>query len=145
MLYQEYVPDEQRAAIEQGSNGRMLPSKQVRSETVFAVFHIRENGEDIISGDHFRTPMQAACRYRLYDRGELSANRNSPPPLSKQIPSASKSSTKPARISIRTNASPRSSSLIWTKQCQHCDSSNACWRYTCPFSVAAAQHSVRLP
>ena len=47
----------------------------IRCVHLFAVFHIRENGEDYhFTSDHFRTPMQAAYRYCLYDRGELSAN-----------------------------------------------------------------------
>ena len=59
-LYQEYVPDEQRASIEAARR--------------FAVYHIRENGEDQhFTSDYFRTPLQAAYRYRLYERGELSA------------------------------------------------------------------------
>ena len=76
MLYQEYVPDEQRAAIEARIE-RENAAEQARLEAkrLFAVFHIRENGEDYhFTSDHFRTPMQAAYRYRLYDRGELSAN-----------------------------------------------------------------------
>ena len=76
MLYQEYVPDKQRAAIEARIE-RENAAEQARLEAkrLFAVFHIRENGEDYhFTSDHFRTPMQAAYRYRLYDRGELSAN-----------------------------------------------------------------------
>lgn len=39
----------------------------------FAVFHIRENGEDYhFTSDYFQTVMQSAYRYRLYERGELS-------------------------------------------------------------------------
>lgn len=67
MLYQEYVPDEQRAAIEARIE-RENAAEQARLEAkrLFAVFHIRENGEDYhFTSDHFRTPMQAAYRYRL--------------------------------------------------------------------------------
>ena len=75
MLYQEYVPDEQRAAIEARIE-RENAAEQARLEAkrLFAVFHIRENGEDYhFTSDHFRTPMQAAYRYRLYERDELSS------------------------------------------------------------------------
>ena len=41
----------------------------------FAVYHIREKGDDYhFTSDHFRSPMQAAYRYRRYERGELSAD-----------------------------------------------------------------------
>lgn len=75
MLYQEYVPDEQRASIE-ATIEREDAAEQARLEAArrFAVYHIRENGEDQhFTSDYFRTPLQAAYRYRLYERGELSA------------------------------------------------------------------------
>lgn len=75
-LYQEYVPDEQRASIE-ATIEREDAAEQARLEADrrFAVYHIRENGEDqYFTSDYFRTPMQAAYRYRLYERGELSAD-----------------------------------------------------------------------
>ena len=75
MLYQEYVPDEQRASIEARIE-REDAAEQARLEASrrFAVYHIRENGDDChFTSDHFRSPMQAAYRYRLYERGELSA------------------------------------------------------------------------
>ena len=75
-LYQEYVPDEQRASIEARIE-REDAAEQARLEADrrFAVYHIRENGDDChFTSDIFRTPMQAAYRYRLYDRGELSAD-----------------------------------------------------------------------
>lgn len=75
-LYQEYVPDEQRASIE-ATIEREDAAEQARLEASrrFAVYHIRENGEDChFTSDCFRTPLQAAYRYRLYDRGELSAD-----------------------------------------------------------------------
>ena len=73
-LYQEYVPDEQRASIE-ATIERENTAEQARLEAArrFAVYHIRENDDDYhFTSDHFRTSMQAAYRYRLYERGELS-------------------------------------------------------------------------
>lgn len=73
-LYQEYVPDEQRASIE-ATIEREDAAEQARLEAArrFAVYHIRENGDDChFTSDYFHTPMQAAYRYRLYERGELS-------------------------------------------------------------------------
>lgn len=75
-LYQEYVPDEQRASIE-ATIEREDAAEQARLEAArrFAVYHIRENGDDChFTSDHFLSPMQAAYRYRLYERGELSSN-----------------------------------------------------------------------
>ena len=73
-LYQEYVPDEQRASIEATIESEYA-AEQAKTEAArcFAVYHIRENDYDYhFTSDHFRTPMQAAYRYRLYERGELS-------------------------------------------------------------------------
>ena len=73
-LYQEYVPDEQRASIEARIE-RENAAERARLEAArrFAVYHIRENGDDFhFTSDYFHTPMQAAYRYRLYERGELS-------------------------------------------------------------------------
>ena len=75
-MYQEYVPDEQRASIEARIE-REDTAEQARLEATrrFAVYHIREKGDDYhFTSDHFRSPMQAAYRYRLYERGELSAD-----------------------------------------------------------------------
>ena len=75
-LYQEYVPDEQRASIE-ATIEREDAAEQARLEAArrFAVYHIRENGEDChFTSDYFLSPMQAAYRYRLYERGELSSD-----------------------------------------------------------------------
>lgn len=75
-LYQEYVPDEQRASIEARFE-REDAAEQARLEAArrFAVYHIRENGDDChFTSDYFLSPMQAAYRYRLYARGELSAD-----------------------------------------------------------------------
>lgn len=74
-LYQEYVPDEQRASIE-ATIERENAAEQIRLEATrrFAVYHIRENGDDChFTSDYFLSPMQAAYRCRLYERGELSA------------------------------------------------------------------------
>lgn len=74
-LYQEYVPDEQRASIEARIE-REDAAEQARLEAArrFAVYHIRENGDDChFTSDCFLSPMQAAYRYRLYERGELSS------------------------------------------------------------------------
>lgn len=73
-LYQEYVPDEQRASIEARIE-REDAAEQARLEAArrFAVYHIRENGDDChFTSDYFLSPMQAAYRYRLYERGKLS-------------------------------------------------------------------------
>ena len=61
-LYQEYVPDEQRASIE-ATIEREDAAEQARLEAArrFAVYHIREKGDDYhFTSDHFRSPMQAA-------------------------------------------------------------------------------------
>ena len=74
-LYQEYVPDEQRVSVEAMIESEYA-AEQAKMEAArcFAVYHIRENGDDYhFTSDHFRSPMQAAYRYRLYERGELSA------------------------------------------------------------------------
>lgn len=75
-LYQEYVPDEQRASIEATiENEYAAEQAEVEAARRFAVYHIRENGDDYhFTSDHFRSPMQAAYRYRIYERGELSAD-----------------------------------------------------------------------
>lgn len=76
MLYQEYVPDEQRATIEAKIEQEDAAEQaRLEADRRFAVYHTRENGEDRhFTSDYFRTPLQAAYRYRLYDRGELSAD-----------------------------------------------------------------------
>ena len=76
VLYQEYVDDEQRASIEAKIECEEAAEQaRIEAKRRFAVYHVRENGEDYhFTSDHFRSPMQAAYRYRLYDRNELSAN-----------------------------------------------------------------------
>ncbi len=72
-LYREYVPDDQRADID-----AKIAADEVREKTemeanrTFAVYHIHEGGEDaLFRSDIFDNAMQAAYRYRLYQRGEL--------------------------------------------------------------------------
>ena len=76
VLYQEYVDDEQRASIEAKIECEEAAEQaRIEAKRRFAIYHVRENGEDYhFTSDHFRSPMQAAYRYRLYDRNELSAN-----------------------------------------------------------------------
>ena len=76
VLYQEYVDDEQRASIEAKIECEEAAEQaRIEDKRRFAVYHVREDGEDYhFTSDHFRSPMQAAYRYRLYDRNELSAN-----------------------------------------------------------------------
>ena len=55
-LYQEYVPDEQRASIEARIE-REDAAEQARLEAArrFAVYHIRENGDDChFTSDYFQ-------------------------------------------------------------------------------------------
>lgn len=75
-LYQEYVPDGQRASIEATIEREDAAERaRLEADRRFAVYHIRENGEDQhFTSDYFRTPLQAAYRYRLYECGELSSN-----------------------------------------------------------------------
>ena len=75
-LYQEYVPDEQRATIEEKIEQEDAAERaRLEADRRFAVYHIRENGDDChFTSDYFLSPMQAAYRYRLYERGELSAD-----------------------------------------------------------------------
>lgn len=74
-LYLEYVPDEQRATIEaQIEQEKSAEQMRLEAKRSFAIYHIRENGiGDHFTSDFFKTPMQEAYRYRLYERGELSS------------------------------------------------------------------------
>lgn len=74
-LYLEYVPGERRADIEaQIEQEKIDEQTRIEAEHHFAVYHIRENGEDYhFTSEHFVKPMQAAYRYRLYAREQLSA------------------------------------------------------------------------
>ena len=148
MLYQEYVPDEQRAAIEARiERENAAEQERLEAKRCFAVFHIRENGEDYhFTSDHFRTPMQAAYRYRLYDRGELSAN---PETLAAAFIETNPISLKEFNEACTDiNSDKRITALIEFDldegNVSICDSSdNAWWTYTLhDFSVAAYKHSV---
>lgn len=79
MLYQEHVPDDVRAGIEsQIEREDEIERARHEAKRRFAVYHIHENGEDYhFTNDYFKTPMQAAYRYRLYERGELSDDHDS--------------------------------------------------------------------
>ena len=81
VLYQGYVDDEQRASIEAKIECEEAAEQaRIEAKRRFAVYHVREDGEDYhFTSDHFRSPMQAAYRYRLYDRNELSANPQTNP------------------------------------------------------------------
>lgn len=61
-LYQEYVPEEQRAEVEaQIEQEEIADRARKEASRRFAVYHIRENGEDYhFTSEHFRKPMQAA-------------------------------------------------------------------------------------
>lgn len=78
-LYQEHVPDEQRAQIEARIEQEDAAEQaKLEANRRFAVYHIREDDEDFLfTNDYYQTPMQAAHRYRLYDRGELSSRPES--------------------------------------------------------------------
>lgn len=62
VLYQEYVDDEQRASIEAKIECEEAAEQaRIEAKRRFAVYHVRENGEDYhFTSDHFRSPMQAA-------------------------------------------------------------------------------------
>lgn len=74
-LYQQYVPAEDIAQLEASIELKEAAEREAaEAARRFAVYHVRENDEDYhFTSDYFKTPMQAAYRYRLYDRGELSA------------------------------------------------------------------------
>ena len=74
-LYQQYVPAEDIAQLEASIELKEAAEREAaEAARRFAVYHVRENGEDYhFTSDYFKTPMQAAYRYRLYDGGELSA------------------------------------------------------------------------
>ncbi len=78
-LYQQYVPEVQRAQIEaQIEQEDAEEQSRLEADRRFAVYHVRENNEDFLfTNDYYHTPMLAAHRYRLYDRGELSSRPES--------------------------------------------------------------------
>lgn len=73
-LYEQFVPLERQRIIEkeiEEQNRAEVAAAEAKRR--FAVYHIRENGEDsYFTSDHFRSFLLAAYRYRLYSRGELS-------------------------------------------------------------------------
>ena len=131
-LYLEYVPGERRADIEARYDGKHR----------FAVYHIRENGENYhFTSEHFVSPMQAAYRYRLYAREQLSAKpqtfahafiETDPIPVEKF-----------AEICEDMNSDSRVTALIEfdldNDAVSVCESSDNAWQtYSChDFSVAA--------
>ncbi len=75
-LYEQLVPAEQQLGIE-AEIEQIEAAEKVEAEVRrrFAVFHIHENGSDrYFTSEHFLSFRSAAYRYRLYDRGELSAD-----------------------------------------------------------------------
>lgn len=78
-LYEQFVPYEQQAAIEaQIEETEKAEQAEREAKKRFAVYHVRENGSDTyFTNEHFISFRVAAHRYRLYDRGELSAEPQS--------------------------------------------------------------------
>lgn len=75
-LYEQLVPAEQQLGIE-AEIERVEAQEDAEREARrrFGVFHIRENGNDrYFTSELFDSLLSTAYRYRLYDRGELSAN-----------------------------------------------------------------------
>ncbi len=75
-LYEQLVPAEQRLSIEAEIKKNEAAERAAEeARRCFGVFHIRENGEDrYFTSDVFQSLFSTAYRYRLYDRGELSAH-----------------------------------------------------------------------
>ena len=77
-LYDQLVPPEKQLAIEaeiEQIEAQENAEREARRR--FGVFHIRENGSDrYFTSELFDSLLSTAYRYRLYDRGELSANPN---------------------------------------------------------------------
>ena len=77
-LYEQYVPQEEQLGIEaeiEQIEAQENAEREARRR--FGVFHIRENGSDrYFTSELFDSLLSTAYRYRLYDRGELSANPN---------------------------------------------------------------------
>ena len=131
-LYLEYVPGERRADIEaQIEQEEIAEQARIEAGRRFAVYHIRENDEDYhFTSEHFRNPMQAAYRYRLYARGQLSAK---PQTLAAAfIETEPISIEKFAEICEDMNSDPRVTALIEfdldNDAVSVCDSSDNAWR-----------------
>lgn len=142
-LYQEYVPEEQRAGIEaQIEQEEIADRARMEANRRFAVYHIRENGEDYhFTSEYFLKPMQAAYRYRLYAREELSAK---PQTLARAFMETEPFAIeKFADICENINSDKRVTALIEfdldSDTVSVCDSSdNAWWTYSLhDFSTAA--------
>ena len=143
VLYQGYVDDEQRASIEAKIECEEAAEQaRIEAKRRFAVYHVREDGEDYhFTSDYFRSPMQAAYRYRLYDRNELSAN---PQTLTAAFIETNPISLKKFNDACTDiNSDKRITALVEFDldegNVSICDSSdNAWWTYTLhDFSVAA--------
>ena len=75
VLYETVLPKEVCDEIdEQIAKDQAADDAEREASRRFAVMHIRENGEDtFLTNDYFGTFLSAAYRYRLYERGELTA------------------------------------------------------------------------
>ena len=77
-LYEQYVPQEEQLAIEaEIEQIEEAENAEREARRKFGVFHVHENGSDrYFTSELFDSLLSTAYRYRLYDRGELSANPN---------------------------------------------------------------------
>lgn len=75
-LYDQLVSPEKQLAIEaELEQVEAAENAKREARRRFGVFHIRENGSDrYFTSELFDSLLSTAYRYRLYDRGELSAN-----------------------------------------------------------------------
>ena len=75
-LYEQYVPQEEQLAIEaEIEQIEAAENAEREARRKFGVFHVHENGSDrYFTSELFDSLLSTAYRYRLYDRGELSAN-----------------------------------------------------------------------
>ena len=74
-LYEQLVPVEQQTTIDALIKAQEEQERQeAEARKRFAVFHVRENGEDsYFTSQHFTSFHAAGYRYRLYTRGDLSS------------------------------------------------------------------------
>lgn len=74
-LYEQLVPVEQQSAIDALIKAQAEQERQeAEARKRFAVFHVRENGEDsYFTSQHFTSFHAAGYRYRLYARDDLSS------------------------------------------------------------------------
>ena len=143
-LYEQLVPAEQRLSIEaeiEQNEAAERAAKEARRR--FGVFRIRQDGEDYhFTSDHFCTPMQAAYRYRLYDRGELSAK---PETLAAAfIETSSIDFKKFNEACVDINSDNRVTALIEFDldegNVSFCDSSDNTWRTYCLRDLSTAAY-----